>query len=96
MIAQGQTQACDIMSVVDDSLLECDEDVIFTIQPAAAGTTPYTIGNPSTHTLTITDNDGLFYRVYIFSIKNMEFSPFYFISENYVFCFLKFDFIQED
>ena len=61
MIAQGQTQACDLMSVVDDFLLECVEMVMFTIQPAAPGDPSYTIGTPSVHTLTITDNDGLFY-----------------------------------
>ena len=54
-IAAGETSANIPVALLDDSAEESAETVIL----ALAGGTGYTLGSATTHTLTITDNDGI-------------------------------------
>ena len=53
-IAAGATSATIPVAINDDTSAESDETVILVL----TGGTGYTLGSPSVHTLTITDNDG--------------------------------------
>ena len=53
-IPNGQPSATEAVTVIDDSNPESAETVIVTIDPDAA----YTVGSPSSDTVTITDDDG--------------------------------------
>ncbi len=53
-VAAGDTSATIPVAINDDTSAESDETVILVL----TGGTGYTLGSPSVHTLTITDNDG--------------------------------------
>ena len=53
MVASGATTATIPVTIINDSTNEGDETVELTLEPGDG----YTVGSPSIHTLTITDND---------------------------------------
>ena len=56
-IVAGAISACDAIQVRDDTILEGDEEITFSIN-GVVSVLAVTVVAPTSHTLTIQDNDG--------------------------------------